>query len=82
VTGYALVDLRTLGDYDWRLSERNVWKVERMLLDYPHRAIRSSDRHIDRLRERYVDFRKRFGRKPVYYSRRDRWTPIPAEFGR
>jgi hypothetical protein len=82
VTGYALVDLRTLGDYDWRLSERNVWKVERMLLDYPHRVIRSSDRHIDRLRERYVDFRKRFGRKPVYYSRRDRWTPIPAEFGR
>ncbi len=39
VTGYALVDLRQLGDYDWRLSDRNVWKVERMLLDYPHRAI-------------------------------------------
>ena len=79
VTGYALVDLRTLGDYDWRLSGQNVWKVERMLLDYPHRAIRSSDRHIDRLRERYVEFRKRFGRKPVYYRRTDRWTPIPSE---
>jgi hypothetical protein len=78
VTGYALVDLRTLGDYDWRLSELNVWKVERMLLDYPHRAIRSSDRHIDRLRARYVEFRERFGRKPVYYRRRDRWTPIPG----
>ena len=72
VTGYALVDLRTLGDYDWRLSEQNVWKVERMLLDYPHGAIRSSDRHIDRLRQRYVEFRKRFGRKPVYYRRMDR----------
>ncbi len=35
VTGYAVVDLRTLGDYDWRLSDRNVWKVERMLLDFP-----------------------------------------------
>ncbi len=80
VTAYALVDLRTLGDYDWRLSERNVWKVERMLLDYPHRTIRSSDQHIDRLRERYREFRKRFGRKPVYYRRMDRWTPIPAEF--
>ena len=79
VTGYALVDLRTLGDYDWRLSGQNVWKVERMLLDYPHRAIPSSDRHIDRLRERYVEFRKRFGRKPVYYRRMDRWTPIAAE---
>ena len=50
VTGYAVVDLRTLGDYDWRLSTRNVWKVERMLLDYPHRSIRSSEEHIDRLR--------------------------------
>ena len=37
ITGYAVVDLRTLGDYDWRLSERNVWKVERLLLGYPHR---------------------------------------------
>ena len=79
VTGYALVDLRTLGDYDWRLSDRNVWKVERMLLDHPHKPIRSSDRHIDRLRRRYVEFRKRFGRKPVYYPGRDRWTPVAEE---
>ena len=33
VTGYAVVDLRMLGSYDWRLSPRNVWKVERVLLD-------------------------------------------------
>jgi hypothetical protein len=83
VTGYALVDLRTtLADYDWRLSERNVWKVERMLLDYPHRSIRSSDRHIDRLRRRYVKYKERFGTKPVYYRRMERWTPLPAEFTR
>jgi hypothetical protein len=80
VTGYAVVDLRGLGDYDWRLSERNVWKVERMLLEYPHRRIRSSQVRIDRLRRRYIAFRRRFGRKPVYYRGRDRWTPIPAEF--
>lgn len=80
VTGYAVVDLRALGDYDWRLSDRNVWKVERMLLDFPHRRIRTSAERIDRLRRRYVEFRKRFGRKPVYYRRKERWTPIPAEF--
>jgi hypothetical protein len=80
VTGYAVVDLRGLGDYDWRLSERNVWKVERMLLEYPHRRIRSSQARIDRLRRRYIAFRRRFGRKPVYYRGRERWTPIPAEF--
>jgi hypothetical protein len=81
VMAYAVVDLRILGDYDWRLSERNVWKVERMLLEYPHRKIRTSDARIDRLRAQYVDYMRRSGnRKPVYYRGRDRWTPIPREF--
>jgi hypothetical protein len=77
VTGYAVADLRQLGDYDWRLSDRNVWKVERMLLDYPHRPITSSDERIDRLRRRYIEYRQRVGRKPVYYRRMDRWTELP-----
>jgi hypothetical protein len=83
VTGYAVVDLRELmGDYEWRLASTSVWKVERMLLDLPHRSIRSSDRRVDALRARYRAFRARFpGRKPVFYRRRNRWTPLPAEFG-
>jgi hypothetical protein len=81
VTGYAVVDLAAaMSNYDWRLAETNVWKVERMLLDYPHRRIRSSDARVDRLRKRYRAFRARFGRKPVYYRGRDRWTPLPSEF--
>jgi hypothetical protein len=81
VTGYAVVDLRALGDYHWRLSERNIWKVERMLLDHPHRRIASSDRRVNALRARYRAFRARFpGRKPVFYRGRDRWTPLPEEF--
>lgn len=82
VTGYAVVDLRELmGRYDWRLAATNVWKVERMLLDLPHRPIRSSDRRVDALRARYRAFRALFpGRKPVFYRRRNRWTPLPAEF--
>jgi hypothetical protein len=80
ITGYTVADLRVMGTYDWRLSDRNVWKVERMLLDLPHRAIRTSDRRIDRLRARYIAYLTRFHHKPVYYSRRDRWTPIPKEF--
>ena len=79
ITGYAVVDLRTMRDYDWRLSERNVWKVERMLLDYPHRSIKSSDRRIDRLRQRYIEYRRTVGRKPTYYARLDRWTPVAKE---
>lgn len=78
ITGYTVIDLRVMGDYDWRLSERNVWKVERMLLDAPHRSIRSSDERIDRLRRRYRAFRAEYpGRKPLFYKRRDRWTPLP-----
>jgi hypothetical protein len=82
ITGYAVVDLRGLGDYDWRLSDRNVWKVERMLLEYPHRAIRSSDVRIDRLRARYHAFMKEFpDRKPVFYRGREKWSELPEEFG-
>ena len=78
ITGYAVIDLRVMGDYDWRLSDRNVWKVERMLLNAPHRAIRSSDERIDRLRRRYCAFRTQHGdRKPLFYNRRGRWTPLP-----
>jgi len=81
VTGYAVVDLRCLGTYDWRLSETNVWKVERMLLAYPHRSLASSDRYIDRLRRRYVEHMRRTGnKKPLYYRGRERWSDVPDEF--
>ncbi|HEV3060123.1 MAG TPA: hypothetical protein VGY48_17895 [Vicinamibacterales bacterium] len=82
VTGYAVVDLRTaLGAYDWRLAKTNVWKVERVLLDYPHRTVRSSDRRVAILRARYRRYRATHGKKPLYYGRRERWTVLPAEFG-
>ena len=82
VTGYAVVDLRTLGDYDWRTATGNVWKVERMLLEYPHRKIRSSNRRVNALRRWYRAFRKAHpGRKPVHgYRNLDRWSELPAEF--
>jgi hypothetical protein len=82
VTGYAVVDVaKEMGGYQWRIAATNVWKVERMLLDYPHRAIASSDGRIDRLRARYRAFRGKYGAlKPVRYPGRDRWTALPAEF--
>jgi len=81
ITGYAVVDLRRLGTYDWRLADTNVWKAERILLEEPHRRIHSSDDRIDRLRARYRAFRTRYpDRKPLFYSGRERWTEIPREF--
>ena len=81
ITGYAVIDLRGLGVYDWRLAETNIWKVERMLLNHPHRSIRTSNRRVRELRRRYRAFKARFpDRKPVYYKGRDRWTELPDEF--
>ena len=79
VTGYALVHVADqMGDYDWRLPTTNVWKVERMLLDYPHRRIASSDARINRLRARYRAFRATHpGRKPLWYRGRAAWTELP-----
>jgi hypothetical protein len=80
ITGYAIADLRDIGNYDWRLSAGNVWKVERMLLELPHRPLHTSDARIDRLRRRYREYRAKHGRKPIYYARMDRWTELPGEF--
>lgn len=82
ITGYTVADLRAIGRYDWRLAEGNVWKVERMLLDLPHRRLHTSESRVARLRRRYVDYKERFGTKPLYYARRERWSELPAEFRR
>jgi hypothetical protein len=74
VTGYAVADLRELGDYDWRLSERNVWKVERWLVQYPHRPLRMSEGRYARLLERFKAFKSRHpDRKPTYFDGRETW---------
>jgi len=80
VTGYAVVDVaKAMGDYDWRLADTNIWKVERMLLDYPHRALRTSDARTEWLRKRYAAFKKQNPeKKPLWYHGRERWTPLPT----
>jgi hypothetical protein len=81
IKAYAVVDLRVMGEYDWRLSEKNVWKVEQMLLDWPHRRLIPSREKIAAMRRRYRLFREAHGYKPwKYYKGRDRWTPLPPEF--
>ena len=79
VTGYAVVDVaREMGTYDWRLAETNVWKVERMLLDYPHRRIVTSDARANRLRASYRAFKQAYpDRKPLWYRGQEKWTELP-----
>jgi hypothetical protein len=81
IVGFAVVDLaREMGKYDWRIAATNVWKVERMLLEYPHSRLRSSDARFRQLRKKYREFRANHDdRKPIYYRGREHWTPIPHD---
>jgi hypothetical protein len=81
ITGYGVLDLRTLGRYDWRCSTRNLWHVENVLIELPHRRIRSSDARIEALRRRYHAFLAAHpGFKPLYYRGQEKWHPLPAVF--
>jgi hypothetical protein len=75
ITGYQLVDLRALGNYDWRLALTNIWKVENYLLEIPHRKLRSSNRRYLHLLARYRAYRVQHPRGPVVeiYRDRERW---------
>jgi hypothetical protein len=81
IKAFALVDLRVMGAYDWRLSEKNVWKVERMLLNAKHQPLRMADARFRSFRKRYQAFKERYpDRKPLFYEGREKWTPIPEYF--
>lgn len=71
---YAVADLRTLRGVDWRLSERNVWAVERWLCSLPHRRIRTSDRRHEAVLRRYRQFKQRYpSREPAAFPTRPKW---------
>ena len=80
IEGYASFDLRDLGRYDWRFSRRNMWKVERVLIAVPHRRIKMSRKRVRNMRTRYVTYREKYGKKPLFYRGRENWTEIPKEF--
>ena len=81
VKAFALVDLRVMGVYDWRLADRNVWKVERMLLETKHQPLRMPEARFRDFRARYRAFKALHpDRKPLFYEGREKWTPIPKHF--
>lgn len=75
ITGYGVADLNDLGNYDWRFSLRNVWKVERHLQEIPHAPIRSSDTRYRKWHRRFLEFSKRHpGQSPDYFPTRSLWV--------
>lgn len=80
--GFGVANLaQAMGNYDWRFTENNVWKVEQMLIDLPHKKLKSSTARYRQLLRTYRAYRKaNDDRKPIYYRGRDKWEPLPAEF--
>jgi len=74
ITGYGLASMYELGSYDWRLSKRNVWQVERHLQEIPHKPLPSSERRYRQLLARYEEFHARHpDRSPDYFESRVTW---------
>lgn len=74
ITGYAVVDLNELGNYDWRFSPRNLWKLEKFLIHYPHKKLPSSDERYQKLLRTYKAFRERYPKKQAtYYDDKHLW---------
>ena len=80
IKGYGLANLYELGNYDWRFAPKNMWAVERFLIDIPHRRIRVPQKRIRLMRARYKEYLARTGKKPLFYRGREKWTEIPREF--
>ena len=52
-----------------------------MLIDFPHKKIKTSNRRYRRLLRNYKAYRAAHNdRKPVYYRGKDKWEPLPDEF--
>ena len=84
VRGYGVANLDSaLPTYDWRFSLKNVWKVEQLLIDWPHRKIKTSTMRYRALKAYYAAYRQAHGTKPWrHYAGQDTWMPLPAEFRR
>jgi hypothetical protein len=80
--GFGVANLvDALPGYDWRLTAKNAWQVEQMLIDWPHRKIRTSIARYRILLRKYKAYRASHdGRKPTYYRGKDKWEPLPKGF--
>ena len=75
ITGYGVTHLNELVPrWDWRLSNKNVWVVERALIKMPHQRIKTSTARFKRALKRYREFKRRFPhRQATYYRNRQQW---------
>ena len=74
LTHYGVANLQDLGNYDWRLSSKNIWKVQRFLQDAKHHEMNASRKRHERLLARYIKFRSNHPvESPAYFASRRHW---------
>jgi hypothetical protein len=74
LTAYGVADLRTLVRRDWRLSEKNIWALERTLIELPHRPLKTSDRRHAAILRQFRAFREKYPERPVtFYVGKETW---------
>ncbi len=75
ITGFKVVELSELGNYDWRFSKRNLWKLEKYLLAIRHDSLSTPEARYQRLLKRYKEFRKKHPEQQATYFRNTHlWT--------
>lgn len=80
VTGYGVLDLRSLPDGRWRTATRNVRMVEDRLNAHRHHRLRMPDAEYAYWKRRFDAWRQRAGRPahawPTYYAKAA-WSALP-----
>ena len=80
IQGFAHIDLRKFGAIDWRFSKKNLWALERALIKLRHTRIKVPPRRVRNMRTRYLAYREKYRKKPLFYRHRRNWSEIPREF--
>ena len=73
IVGYGTADLDKLTDSNWRLSKRNVWTVEKVLIAMPHKRMRTSNIKYRQVLKKFLDFKRTHPHDHFPYYDRSRW---------
>jgi hypothetical protein len=70
LVGYGVTDLNVLTTSNWRLSDRNVWSIEKALIAMSHKRLKTSDSHYRRTLDRFLRFKEANPQHPFPFEDR------------
>jgi hypothetical protein len=68
ICGYGVADLNKSTNANWRLSERNVWTIEKALIARPRKILRTSNERYKVMLRRFREFKKQNPDQPFPYK--------------